>query len=133
MEPAPETKVLHPALHDHARLPEMFERLEDERDLNEVRRRLTELRAFLVRHFEDETGPGGLYDELLRLRPANQRVLTGLAAEHDVALSELDRLVQLIGQLQDGVPLLISLLRRHEQLETRLMGDTYLTDFGISG
>jgi len=101
----------------------------------------------LSEHFAGEEQVDGLFDDLRRRRPALAAEIDALRAEHQVILDEFDALTrQVKTQVDDerkaeaifsptirSVELWVERLRRHEQDESRLIGDVYYTDEGGLG
>ena len=98
------------------------------------------LHRSLPGHFADEVGPGGSFDELGARRPASEPILEDLRKDHGEILemvSALNRRLQELDpadpRIQQGRRAFLEKIRSHEQIENRLVRDTYMLDEGGLG
>ncbi len=93
----------------------------------------------LRERLEAEEAPGGLHDELRRLRPELAAAVTRLRRQHDAIITaayQLDRYVRLSAPLAITHTHLVSLehaLAVHEADEIAMLQDALLTDIGGEG
>jgi len=99
-----------------------------------------QFRAALTEHFHDETCPGGMFEELLTMRPSNNLRLKALRQEHRELLEELDALRQEVeaskrpgGGFHQTRAAFLQRFRQHEAAETDLLLSTHMVDDGGSG
>jgi len=123
---------------EHARLRDLLEALEGNRDLERVDELLGELRALLVEHFETEEGPGGMHEIVGDLAAHRLPNVQHLFDEHRDILVAVDALrARLTGildgpvrELVRGTGALVGTLRRHEHDEEELFTEAFYTDIG---
>lgn len=123
--------------HGHDRVQRLVHDLSSERDPDRIKGLLVALETLLSKHFEEETAPGGWFDEMLEQRPSNAHQLESLKAEHAAILRQLDGLVVSINALLEkrerihrAKAGLVELIGSHIQAEHRLCLDTELIDYG---
>jgi predicted nuclease with TOPRIM domain len=133
----------------HARIRSGLEALEQARDVDEIRAIVGNLPELLAEHFDAEEKPGGLFEELVSLRPTIHSQLAFLRQQHGEILQALEGLRQRLreadaathaGELEHrhehirvSTTCFMRLVRHHECIETQLVSDTYYTEDGGSG
>ena len=125
---------------DHGQIRAMIADLNGCKDLGELFPKLESLEAVLVEHFRDEEEDGGLYEDLVRLRPHLHGRIQRFSDEHKQLLTMISELCSAISALLEGQGRIINQindfsqkLSNHEEAETKIMLDAYLVDEGGSG
>lgn len=124
---------------EHRALSEALGRLEKTTDPHALLPRLEKLRDQLEHHFESEEKGSGIRDEVSRNAPYLLGSLQRVFDEHRKFLDDVDALHERTTALVEGplheilgeVTALGRRLRDHEMRETELLGDVYLTDYGV--
>jgi hypothetical protein len=118
----------------------LLQEVETATDPARVREVVDVLNRGLPSHFEDEVGPGGLFEDLGARRPASESILDDLRKDHGEILgmvSALNRSLQELDpadpRIQQGRLAFLEKIRSHERIENRLVRDTYMLDEGGLG
>jgi len=126
--------------HAHGRIAGLARALEEADEPSRVLDLISGFRTALAEHFHDETCPGGMFEELVAMRPSNDLQLRLLRQEHEELLGELDALRQEVqasekpgGGFHQTRAAFLQRFRQHEAAETDLMMSTHLVDDGGSG
>jgi len=133
----------------HQRIRSDLGVLEKSDDLDQIRAVVDDLSDLLKEHFQDEEKAGGLYEELLSLRPVLDSQLEVLREEHREIMqalealhrqlhelnkvTEADDLEERRGQIRVRASVFLQLIHLHERVESRLVADTYYIEDGGSG
>jgi hypothetical protein len=124
----------------HRMMVGLLEELETATDPARVRELVGILDRSLPRHFEDEVGPGGSFDELGARRPASEPILEDLRKDHGEILEMISALNQRLQELDPSDPRIkkgrrafLDKIRSHERIENRLVRDTFMLDEGGLG
>jgi hypothetical protein len=145
----PITEIVSRVVDTHRRIRSDLEVLDTSEDLAEIRAVVGELPGLLKEHFHDEERPGGLFDELLSLRPVFDSKLKYLRGEHREIIQALDGLQREIAAMDDvhrigddeqrldhirmSAASFLKLIHHHERIESRLVADTFYSENGGSG
>jgi Hemerythrin HHE cation binding domain len=123
---------------EHRQLDALLADLAGSTDLARIGRRLDDLRALLVTHFETEEGPDGMH-EIVREGAAHRLPnVQRLFEEHREMLAQLDRLRSEVASclagpvavVLGGVSALAESLARHEADEEQLFAEAFYSDIG---
>ena len=119
----------------HLAIPELLERLESDRRLDDVAAELTLLGPLLREHFAEEEDEGGYFDELQAAMPSACDTLNRLRVEHAEILQQIESLQRLVGDGQERVDTihadvraLAATIREHHRAEEALLQEAYLRD-----
>lgn len=145
----PPTPMVSRIVDTHRRIRSDLEVLDKSEEVDEIRFVVDDLPELLKEHFHDEEKPGGLFDELESLRPAFDSQLKFLRQEHREIMQAIEDLqrqfreadeVTQAGELEQrhdhirvSATAFLQLIRHHERIESRLVGNTYYTEDGGSG
>jgi hypothetical protein len=123
-------------ISDHQKLSRMLSKIERAGNGDTLAPLLSDFKAFLRRHFEDEERPNGFFDSVTRAAPRHAASLATLRAEHREFLERVAHLQESVGpgpisaETRSQVAALVVRLRKHEALEGQLLMDSQSTDFG---
>jgi hypothetical protein len=125
-------------LDRHRRMREMVQGIQETSDLDELGRRLRELRTLLQEHFRTEEAPDGFYESLRTAAPCRPVTLDALKGEHAAFLASADGIAQRIraclettvAELIMDVHGLLREVRDHEARENAMLMDIVYTDLG---
>ena len=124
----------------HRMMVGLLKELDTATDPARIREVVDTLDRSLPGHFADEVGPGGLFEDLGSRRPASEPILEHLRKDHGEILemvSALNRRLQELDpadpRIQQGRRAFLEKIRSHEQIENRLVRDTYMLDEGGLG
>jgi len=145
----PVTEIVSHIEETHRRIREDLEVLDGSNDLAQIRTVVDDLPALLREHFQDEEKPGGLFDELVSLRPVVDSQLKSLRQEHREIMQvlrdlqrethEMDERQELrdqeqrVDHIRRSAVAFLKLIRAHELIESRLVADTYYSEDGGRG
>jgi hypothetical protein len=124
----------------HRTMAGLLRELDTATDPARIREVVDTLDRSLPAHFEDEVGPGGLFEDLGSRRPASEPILEHLRKDHGEILgmvSALNRRLQELDpadpRIQQGRRAVLEKIRSHERIENRRVRDTYMVDEGGLG
>jgi hypothetical protein len=107
-----------------------LEGLSGDKALAAVQEHLDSLLEKMPRHFEGEERDGGLFDEILKKTPWEQRMVAQLRGEHKALLGAVERLRIRTSTLSDDLTLLTRWLAQHEAAEAELACGSNYFDAG---
>lgn len=117
---------------DHREVLGLLKELELHSKPDGIREIAAELAVLLERHFPDEEGPFGVFEQIEGARPDLQRRVSRLRGQH----RDIEALVASVRGDDDARALtdrdrLSALLREHEADETELLSEAIYEDLGV--